>query len=127
MSATRRCAVANPRAGNAAVAIFTPVEPTPRPLTKGARVAWTLERILKGARSHHASDVHLVRGIAPALRINGEIRPIEGPPMEVEDLQSLYESVLSDKQKQLFEAEWQACFSPDVPGIGRFRISVYQR
>jgi twitching motility protein PilT len=109
------------------VAVFTPVEPTPRPLTKGARVAWTLERILKGARSHHASDVHLVRGIAPALRINGEIRPIEGPPMEVEDLQSLYESVLSDKQKQLFEAEWQACFSRHVPGIGRFRISVYQR
>jgi twitching motility protein PilT len=88
---------------------------------------WTLERILKGARAHHASDVHLVRGIAPALRINGEIRPIEGPPMETADLQSLYDSLMNDKQKELFEKEWQACFSRHLPGIGRFRISVYLR
>ena len=82
---------------------------------------------LESARAHHASDVHLVRGIAPALRINGEIRPIEGPPMEVADLQSLYESLMNDKQKGLFEKEWQACFSRHMPGIGRFRISVYSR
>jgi twitching motility protein PilT len=90
-------------------------------------VPWTLERILKGARAHHASDVHLVRGIAPALRINGEIRPIEGPPMDAEDLQTLYDTLLNDKQKQLFDSEWQACFSRYLPGIGRFRISVYSR
>lgn len=88
-------------------------------------MVWTLERILKGARAHFASDVHLVRGIAPALRIDGEIRPIDGPPMEAEDLQALYETVLNDKQKELFESEWQACFSRQIPGIGRFRISVY--
>jgi len=35
-------------------------------------MSWSIEAILKGARQHHASDVHLVRGIAPALRINGE-------------------------------------------------------
>jgi twitching motility protein PilT len=86
---------------------------------------WTLEKILKAARAHRASDVHLVRGIAPALRINGEIRPVEGPPMEPEDLQGLYDSVLNDKQKELFESEWQTCFSRHIPGIGRFRISVY--
>ena len=88
-------------------------------------MVWTLERILKGARAHHASDVHLVRGIAPALRINGEIRPIEGPPMEAEDLQALYDAILNDRQKELFESEWQVCFSRQLAGIGRFRISVY--
>ena len=68
--------------------------------------------------------MHLVRGIAPALRINGEIRPIEGPPLEAEDLQPLFDSILNDKQKQLFESEWQVCFSRHFPGIGRFRVSV---
>ena len=86
---------------------------------------WKLEKILKGARAHHASDVHLVRGIAPALRINGEIRPIEGPPLQADDLQALYEAVLNANQKQLFESEWQTCFSRQIAGIGRFRISVY--
>lgn len=88
-------------------------------------MTWTLERILKGARAHQASDVHLVRGVAPVFRINGEIRPIEGPPTEAEDLQSIYESALNDAQKQTFEKEWQACFSRHIPNVGRFRVSVY--
>jgi twitching motility protein PilT len=88
-------------------------------------MAWTLEKILKGARAHHASDVHLVRGIAPALRINGEIRPIDGPPMVAEELQHLHDSILNAGQKQIFERDWQVCFSRHFEGIGRFRVSVY--
>ena len=88
-------------------------------------MGWTLEKILKGARSHYASDVHLVRSIAPALRINGEIRPLEGPPIQVEDLQQLYDTTLNSAQKELFDREWQVCFSRHFEGIGRFRVSVY--
>src|SRR5436305_716149 len=88
-------------------------------------MSWTLERILKGARAHHASDVHLVRGVAPAFRVNGEIRPIDGPPIEAEDLQKLFETVLNRAQKELFEKDWQVCFSRHFPGIGRFRVSIY--
>jgi twitching motility protein PilT len=86
---------------------------------------WTLGKILKGARSHHASDVHLVRGLAPALRMGGEIRSIEGPPFTQEDLRALYDSMLNSAQKQLFEKDWQLCFSRHYEGIGRFRVSVY--
>jgi twitching motility protein PilT len=88
-------------------------------------MGWTLEKILKGARSRYASDVHLVRGIAPALRINGEIRTLEGAPLEIDDLQQLFDSVLNPAQKELFEREWQVCFSRHFEGIGRFRVSVY--
>jgi twitching motility protein PilT len=88
-------------------------------------MAWTLEKILKGARAHHASDVHLVRGIAPALRINGEIRPIDGPPLEAEELKRLHDGVLNASQKEIFERDWQVCFSRHFEGIGRFRVSVY--
>ncbi|MEX2171751.1 MAG: PilT/PilU family type 4a pilus ATPase [Pirellulales bacterium] len=86
---------------------------------------WTLERILKGARTHHASDVHLVRGLAPALRIIGEIRPIEGPPLSAEDLHRLYDSMLNAGQKEQFDRDWQVCFSLHMEGVGRFRVSVY--
>jgi twitching motility protein PilT len=88
-------------------------------------MTWTLEKILKGARAHHASDVHLVRGIAPALRINGEIRPIEGAPLQTDDLKRLYESVLNAGQKETFERDWQVCFSRHFENIGRFRVSTY--
>lgn len=43
---------------------------------------WTLDKILKGAGKHGASDVHLIRGIAPAFRVNGEIRVGEGEALD---------------------------------------------
>ena len=50
-------------------------------------MSWTLDKILKGARRFGASDVHLIRGISPAFRVNGEIRLIDGEPLE-EDVRS---------------------------------------
>lgn len=88
-------------------------------------MSWTLEKILKGARSFKASDIHLVRGLSPSLRIHGEIRPLEGPPLFKEDLINLYNSVLKEKQKKFFEENWQVCFSDYTEGIGRYRVSVY--
>jgi twitching motility protein PilT len=88
-------------------------------------MTWTLEKILKGARAHHASDVHLVRGIAPALRINGEIRPIDGPPLDAAELQRLYNGLVNAGQREIFDREWQLCFSRHLEEIGRFRVSVY--
>ena len=90
-------------------------------------MTWTIEGILKGARQHHASDVHLVRGIAPALRINGEIRLLSGEPLTEPQLQALFDSLVNDRQRRQFEEEWQLCFSKNWEGIGRCRISVYLR
>ncbi|QDU10705.1 type IV pilus twitching motility protein PilT [Gimesia aquarii] len=88
-------------------------------------MSWTLEKILKGARSFKASDIHLVRGLSPSLRINGDIRPLEGHPLLKEDLLELYNSIMNEKQKKFFEEHWQICFSEYTEGIGRYRVSVY--
>lgn len=88
-------------------------------------MSWTLEKILKGARKHHASDVHLVRGVAPILRINGEIRPIEGEPLDEAMLQAIMEGALTPPQRESLERTWQVCFSRTWPEVGRFRVSVY--
>jgi twitching motility protein PilT len=88
-------------------------------------MAWTLDKIFKGARHHAASDVHLVRGVAPVLRINGEIRPIEGEPLDEEALRRLLDEIISDKQRAMLEKDWQLCFSRYWPGVGRYRVSIY--
>jgi twitching motility protein PilT len=89
-------------------------------------MSWTLERILKGARVHHATDVHLVRGVAPCLRISGEITPIEGPPLTTADLRALYDALLDAEQRRQFEQDWTLCFSRYFEGTGRVRVSVYR-
>ncbi|MBM3968152.1 MAG: type IV pili twitching motility protein PilT, partial [Planctomycetes bacterium] len=66
-------------------------------------MAITIEKVLTSARKLGASDVHLVGGIAPAMRIHGEIRVVDGAPMLEEDLKRIYDSLLNEVQKATFE------------------------
>ncbi len=97
------------------------------PGPKSGMTTRNLDRILKGARTHHASDVHLVRGLAPIYRINGEIRPTEAPPLDAETLTEMVHSLLSERQKSVLEERWQLCFSRYIEGVGRLRASIYMR
>ncbi len=85
----------------------------------------SFEKILSGARKLGASDVHLVCGIAPAVRIGGEVRIVEGEPLDPAALNAIYAGLLNQTQQEVFERDWQICFSRRLEGIGRFRISVY--
>jgi twitching motility protein PilT len=88
-------------------------------------MAWTLKAILEGAHQLKASDVHLVRGLAPVLRVNGEIQICQGKPLDEPILNKLLAEVSTELQRKTFESEWQLCFSRFWEGLGRCRISVY--
>jgi twitching motility protein PilT len=88
-------------------------------------VTWNLDKILKEARRILASDVHLVRGVAPALRVNGDIFVVKGEPLQEDNLRLMVDELLTEKQRTVLETDWQLCFSRHWPGIGRFRASVY--
>src|SRR6185437_7235842 len=88
-------------------------------------MSWTLDKILKGARRFGASDVHLIRGIAPAYRVNGDIRLIDGDALDETALRTIIEGLMNDKQREIFARDWQLCFSRHWPEVGRFRASVY--
>jgi len=85
----------------------------------------SLDQILKGGRELRASDIHLVRGVAPAFRVHGDIRISRHEPLTEEMLRSLLDQLLTEKHKKILEDEWQLCFSRHWPGIGRFRASIY--
>ncbi len=85
----------------------------------------TLDQILKAGRELGASDIHLVRGIAPAFRVHGEIRLAKLEPMDETMLRSIIDELLSEKHKKILEEQWQLCFSRYWTGIGRFRASIY--
>jgi len=86
---------------------------------------WTLEKILEGARSRGASDIHLIRGIAPVLRINGEIYISQGKPLDEATLGELIDKMLLPKHREILRERLQLCFSHHAEGVGRFRASVY--
>lgn len=90
-----------------------------------ALTSWNMERILRGARKLGASDIHLVQGMAPVIRVNGEIRVSEGEPLTAEKLQALLDEMTNDRMRETFAREWQLSFSRTWTGLGRFRTSVY--
>lgn len=88
-------------------------------------MTWSIDKILKAARKFNASDIHLIMNVAPVFRINGEIRPIDGEPLDTEQLKAIVFGLLSDELRAKLEQDWQLCFSKHWPEVGRFRMSVY--
>ena len=88
-------------------------------------MGWTLGKILEGARSRGASDIHLIRGVAPVLRINGDIHVSQGRPLDEAALGELIDKMLLPRQREILQERLQLCFSRHAEGVGRFRASVY--
>ena len=84
-----------------------------------------MQRILGLARRENASDIHIVAGLPPMFRINGEIVLANNPPLAREDTERMCFSLLNEEQKKVFERDWQVCCSLHNPKLGRFRVSVY--
>ena len=74
-----------------------------------------------------ASDLHLSAGVEPMLRIDGEVRRSGLPELAPGEVCELIHSVMSDTQRLAFESHHEADFSYAVPGLGRFRVNVFEQ
>ena len=74
-----------------------------------------------------ASDLHLKVGRPPTLRLHGDLVPLAMPTLRPEELRTLAEHLLPPTQLREFVEMREADFAINVPGIGRFRVNVYQQ
>jgi twitching motility protein PilT len=73
-----------------------------------------------------ASDLHLSCGLPPCVRIDGHIRPMDGyEPMNASELRQLIYAILTQRQREKFEANLELDTSHPVPNVGRFRLNVF--
>ena len=72
-----------------------------------------------------ASDIHIVVGKPPMVRIYGHIQPLpDFPELTAEKSKSLIYSMLYQDQIARFESSLELDFSYNVPGVSRFRVNV---
>ncbi len=88
---------------------------------------YNYKAVLQAMVQRNASDLHLKVGRPPMLRINGDLEPLELPQLTPLDLRSVGEQIVPPKQRREFDADREADFAIGVPGIGRFRVNVYQQ
>jgi twitching motility protein PilT len=84
-----------------------------------------MARIFRLARKTEASDIHIVAGLPPTFRINGEIILANAPPLSRQDTKELVYGLLNEEQIKTFEREWQLCCSVFDEEHGRMRVSIY--
>jgi twitching motility protein PilT len=72
------------------------------------------------------SDLHLSTGLEPAVRVHGELKRLtEFPVLNGSEIRRMVYAILTQKQREKFEAELELDTSHSIPGAGRFRVNVF--
>lgn len=72
-----------------------------------------------------ASDMHLSAGLPPMIRVDGDIRRVNVPPMDNKAVHNMLYDIMNDKQRKDFEEFLETDFSFEIPGLARFRVNVF--
>ena len=74
-----------------------------------------------------ASDLHLSAGLPPMIRVDGDIRRVNVPPLDNKTVQSMLYDIMNDKQRKDFEEFFETDFSFEIQGLARFRVNVFNQ
>jgi twitching motility protein PilT len=104
-----------------------PPAPPSGPPSGAAAPTFNFRTTIAQMVQRNASDLLLKVGRPPTVRVNGELRSLEMPPLKPEDLKQLAEQVMTPRQVKEFAERKEADFAIGVPGVGRFRTNIYQQ
>lgn len=74
-----------------------------------------------------ASDLHLSAGVEPMIRVDGDIKRINLPPMNHETVHGLIYDIMNDKQRKAYDEFFETDFSFEIPGLARFRVNAFNQ
>jgi len=87
----------------------------------------SIKELLTKTIKEGASDLHIVVGAPPIIRLHGDLEPLPGyPRLKSEETQELIYSVMNEEQVAEFEAEKECDMSFGIDGLSRFRLNVYR-
>lgn len=84
-----------------------------------------ITELLAFSVQHKASDLHLSAGVPPLIRVDGDVRRLNIPPLTHKDVHALVYDIMTDKQRKEYEERLEADFSFEVPGLARFRVNAF--
>ena len=102
-----------------------PGAPVAAPPQSGAPMPLHVDDLLRYAVRVGASDLHLTASMPPTYRLHGALRPMEEVgAIDNETLRNLVYGILTQSQREQFEAEHELDTSHEIAGVGRFRVNV---
>lgn len=84
-----------------------------------------LSDIFQTATEHDASDIHLISGHPPMMRVHTVMTPMDYPVLTPKGMESILASMINDHQKEDFKERCDIDFSYEVPGVARYRVNAH--
>jgi len=84
-----------------------------------------ITELLAFSVKNKASDLHLSAGLPPMIRVHGDVRRINLPAMDHEEVHNLIYDIMNDSQRKEYEERLECDFSFSIPGLARFRVNAF--
>jgi twitching motility protein PilT len=86
-----------------------------------------ISELLAFSVKNKASDLHLSSGLPPMIRVHGDVRRINLPPLDHTEVHAMVYDIMNDSQRKQFDEHLECDFSFDLPGLARFRVNAFNQ
>jgi twitching motility protein PilT len=86
-----------------------------------------IDAFFKLMNDQGASDLHLMAGLQPALRIRGEVERIKYKVLDNNDLRSMIYEIAAEDKIKLFEETGDVDLGYEIPGLARYRCNFFMQ
>ncbi len=86
-----------------------------------------IDAFFKLMNDQGASDLHLVSGQPPALRIRGEMERVKYKVLDDDDLRSMLYEITAEEKIKVFEESGDVDFGYEIPGLARYRANYFMQ
>ncbi|MGQ0587545.1 MAG: type IV pilus twitching motility protein PilT [Gammaproteobacteria bacterium] len=84
-----------------------------------------IAQLLTFSAKQGASDLHLSAGVEPMIRVDGDVKRINLPPLEHKQVHDMIYDIMNDKQRKAWDEFLETDFSFEIPGLSRFRVNAF--
>ena len=86
-----------------------------------------ITELLAFSVKNKASDLHLPAGLPPMIRVHGDVRRINLPPLEHKEVHGMVYDIMNDAQRKHYEETLECDFSFEIPNLARFRVNAFNQ
>jgi twitching motility protein PilT len=86
-----------------------------------------IDAFFKLMHEQNASDLHLMAGQPPALRIHGDIERVKYKVLENDELRAMLYEIAGEEKIKRFEETGDVDFGYEIPGLARYRANFFMQ
>lgn len=86
-----------------------------------------IDAFFKLMNEQGASDLHLISGSQPILRVNGDLERVKFKEFESNDLKAMLYEICPEHKIKVFEETGDIDFGYEIPNLARYRCNFFQQ